>query len=124
MVRTRQSGMTMWGTAFVVAVAVFFLFLLFKLLPPYLEDLKVKAALDGLAREPGVGAMSKAELAERLGRRFDIDNVTNVSASQLNVQTQGRSKVIGISYEVVVPLAYNISALLVFDHARQVSAAE
>ena len=124
MTRKQQSGMTMWSAMFVIGVAVFFLFLLFKLLPPYLEDLKVRTALDGLAREVGTGGVSKADLVSRLEKRFDIDNVTNVKASQLVIQPQGRQRVMRINYEVVVPLVYNVSALLEFDHARQVSGIE
>lgn len=124
MARMRQRGMTMWGTAFVVFVGVVFLLLLFKLLPVYLEDLKVRTALDGLAREPGAVAMSRAELVDRLGRRFVIDSVDRVSAAQLTVGARGREKVLGMRYEVVVPLAYNVSALLEFDHEHPIRQSE
>ncbi|HEX9812450.1 MAG TPA: DUF4845 domain-containing protein [Burkholderiales bacterium] len=124
MTRNRQRGMTMWSAAFVIGVSVFFLFLFFKLLPPYLEDLKVSTALNGLATESGAGAMSKAELLSRLEKRFDIDNVTNVKSNQLAIETRGKVKVMRLSYEVVVPLVYNVSALLEFDHVSQVSVTE
>jgi hypothetical protein len=124
MIPKRQHGMTMWSAAFVIAVVVFFLFLLFKLLPPYLEDLKIKTALDGLASEPGAGAMTKAELVSHLAKRFDIDYVTNVQARQLGVDVRGNSKILRMNYEIVVPLAYNVSALLEFNHERQVTGAE
>lgn len=120
----QQHGMTMWTAAFTIFVAVFFLFLFFKLLPPYLEDLKVETAINGLAAEPDAGAMSKAALVSHLGKRFDIDNVTNVGAGQLTVETRGGERVLHISYEVVVPMAFNVSALLDFDHASQVASAE
>ncbi len=68
--------------------------------------------------------MSRAELIERLDKRFDIDNVTNVKPGQLEIKPMGKMKVISLKYEVVVPLAYNVSALLEFDHARQVRATE
>lgn len=124
MTRKQQHGMTMWSAMFVIGVAVFFLFLFFKLLPPYLEDMKVRSALDGLSREANSGSLSKAELVARLEKRFDIDNVTNVKASQMAIQARGRQKVMRITYEVVVPLVYNVSALLEFDHAREVSGIE
>lgn len=120
MVANRQRGMSMWSTMFVVGVLVFFLFVLFKLIPPYLEDMKVKTALDGLLREPNAEAMGKADLVERLDKRFDIDNVTNVKAKQLEIRPMGKLKAITLSYEVVVPLFYNVSLLLEFNHARQV----
>lgn len=124
MYRQTQRGMTMWSAAFVIGVAVFFLFLLFKLFPVYMEDLKVRTAIDGLAKEANASAMSKAELVERLSKRFDIDNVTTVKPSQVAIQQQGRGQVLRLNYEVVVPLAYNVSALLEFDHARPIRSAE
>jgi len=120
----QQRGMTMWSAAFVVGVVVFFLFLFFKLLPPYLEDLKVGTAINGLASEANAGAMSKTELVHRLEKRFDIDNVTNVKPNQLKIEARGKVKYMRLSYEVVVPMAYNVSALLEFDHAREVAVAE
>lgn len=122
--RARQRGMTMWGTAFVVFVGVVFLLLLFKLLPVYLEDLKIRTAMDGLAREPGALAMSRAELVDRLTRRFVVDSVTRVSPNQLRVGANRGRKVLGIRYEVVVPLAYNVSALLEFDHEHPIRQSE
>ncbi len=124
MTRSQQCGMTMWSAAFVIGVSVLFLFLFFKLLPPYLEDLKVRTAINGLAAESGASAMSKAELVSRLEKRFDIDNVTNVKSNQLAIETRGKAKVMRLSYEVVVPLAYNLSALLEFDHVSQVTVTE
>jgi hypothetical protein len=80
--------------------------------------------MNGLAGEPGVGAMSKAELVAGLAKRFDINNITKVDPGQLTVEVRGKSKTLTLRYEVVVPLAYNTSALLEFDHARQVATAE
>ena len=124
MIAYRQRGMTMWSAMFVIGVFVFFLFLLFKLLPPYLEDMKVRTALDGIMREAGVEAMGRAEIAERLSKRFDIDNVTNVTAEQVQIKPMGKTQQVVMEYEVVVPLFFNISALLEFNHARQVRSTE
>ena len=120
----QQRGMTMWSTAFVIGVVVFFLFLFFKLLPPYLEDLKVSTAINGLASEANAGTMSKTELVHRLEKRFDIDNVTNVKPNQLTIEARGKVKYMRLSYEVVVPMMYNVSALLEFDHAHEVTVTE
>lgn len=121
---SRQRGMSMWSGLFVIGVLAFFLFVLFKLIPPYLEDLKVKTALDGLMREPSVETMSRADMVERLDKRFDIDNVSNVKAAQLQIKPMGKMKALSMNYEVVVPLFYNVSLLLEFAHARQVRSAE
>lgn len=121
---SRQRGMSMWSALFVIGVVAFFLFVFFKLIPPYLEDMKVGSALDSLARDPNIGSMSKGEIMEGLSKRFDVDNVTAVKPGQLELKPMGKMKSLVMNYEVVVPLFYNISLLLEFSHARQVRSAE
>lgn len=120
-----QRGITMWGMLFILGVLSFVLFLLFKLFPPYMTDLKVKSALDSLAKQSDVGALGKPEIAEALGKRFDIDMVEGIDLKNgLIVETRGRMKVIRIQYEQVIPMVANISALLEFSHEKQVATGE
>jgi len=123
--KSRQQGMTMWSLTFVLGVIAFVIFLIFKLLPPYVEDMKVRAALDGIARQDNAGAMTRAEIASALSKRFDIDNVDTVKPDQhLTVERAVGKKIIRISYEVVIPMASNISLLLDFNHIREVASVE
>ena len=123
--RFRQNGMTMWGTLFVVGVFVTIGFIGFKLFPVYMEDMKVESALDSLARQPEVGSMSKADISSSLEKRFDIDNVTEVKLKDsLFVEQKGGMRTIRISYEAVVPMIANVSALLEFNHSREVRGSE
>lgn len=122
--RTGQRGMTFWGLLFVLGVIAFFTFLTFKLFPPYLQDFKVKAAMDSLTKSPDVGRMSKAEIVEALKRRFEIDDVRNVDPATITIEARGRTRTLRLHYEQVIPLMFNISALLEFDHTREVAASE
>ena len=123
--KSRQQGMTMWSLTFVLGVIAFVIFLIFKLLPPYVEDMKVRAALDGIARQDNAGAMTRAEIASALSKRFDIDNVDTVKPDQhLTVENKGRTKIIRISYETVIPMVANISLLLEFNHQKEVNTVE
>jgi hypothetical protein len=117
----RQKGMTMWGLIFMLAVLAFVVFLVFKLFPPYLDDMKVRTSLNGLMSDPAISSMSKVQIAAALERRFDIDYITTVNLKEsLSVDTRGRMKIIRIDYEVVVPMVANISALLDYKHKREV----
>lgn len=120
--RKHQSGMTMWGMLFVLGTLAFFLFIGFKLFPPYMTDLKVKSALDSLSQQADVGTMSVPEIKEAIRKRLEIDSADDLFDLNkvLTVEPRGRVKVIRISYESVVPMAYNISALLDFDHSIEV----
>ncbi len=120
----RQSGVTMWGMLVIALLVVFFALLLFKLIPPYLEDLKVSGALDSVERQAQGGAMSNPEIIEALRKRFDIDDVTHVSLQDIRIERRANVKVITIEYETVVPLVFNISALLDFNHSVEIPAFE
>lgn len=118
--RSKQNGMSFWGFAMVAFLVVFFTLLFLKLLPPYMENAKVKTALENLVKQPNAGNMTKVEITDGLQRRFDVDDITRANLKDnLTVakSADGRSTTIRIAYEVRVPLAYNISALLTFDNS-------
>ncbi|MBI3898611.1 MAG: DUF4845 domain-containing protein [Gammaproteobacteria bacterium] len=122
MSRDRQRGMTMWGAMFVIAVFAFFIFIGLKLFPPYMTDFKIEAALKELAKNPNIGSMDKGQMVESLNKHFDIDNINEVNpAKTLVIEKRGKNKAIRFDYELVIPLFYNISVLLTFDHLHEVA---
>lgn len=120
--RKHQSGMTMWSLLFVLGTLAFALFLVFKLLPPYLTDLKVKGALDSLSQQPDAGSMSIPDIRESIRKRLEIDSADDLFdlSKVLTIEQRGKIKVIRISYESVIPMAFNVSALIDFDHSIEV----
>lgn len=123
--RNTQKGMTFWSLLFVLGTLSFVLFIGFKLFPPYMEDFKVKAALDSLVKQPDVGSLSKAAMADALRKRFEIDNIEYVNPTRdLSLENRGRTRVIRMRYQPVIPVLFNISFLLDFDHTREVRAVE
>lgn len=124
--RKYQRGMSIWSLSFVVGVFTFFIFLGFKLFPPYMEDFKVRNALDSVARSSDIGTMSKADISTALAKRFDIDNIDTVDPTKnLTIENRGRNaRAVRITYEAVIPLFSNVSVLLEFDHAEEVRGAE
>ncbi len=121
--KSRQGGVTIWGMFMICLLVVFFALLLFKLIPPYLQDLKVKAALDSIEQQAGSG-MSKPEVMVALRKRFDIDDIEHVDPADITIQRRGIFIVVDIEYEAVVPLVLNISALLEFDHSAEIPAGQ
>ena len=121
----RQAGIPMWSMLFILGTLAFFLFLFFKLLPPYMDDFKIKSALDSLGRQPDAGTMTLPQVKEAIRKRLEIDSADNFDLDKtLTVDARGKMKSIRISYESVVPMVYNISALLNFDHAIEVRVTE
>ena len=101
------------------------LFVGFKLFPPYLDDFKIKSALDSLTKQSDIGSLSKAAISESLRKRMDIDNIGYVDpVKDLSLENRGRVRVIRVRYQPVIPLMFNISVLLEFDHTREVRGVE
>jgi hypothetical protein len=113
----KQNGMTIWGVLIVASLCIMITILFFKLLPPYMEYGKVKTALENVARQPNAANMEKGEISAALERRFDIDDVKNVDLKKnLFVEKKPTGTTIRIAYERRVPIAYNVTALIEFDH--------
>jgi hypothetical protein len=116
-------GMTMWSLLFVLGMIALVVFLILKLFPVYMADMKVNSALDSLVRTADVGSMSKSDISEALRKRFEIDNVDHIDLGKdMTITPRGRSRLIRIKYDAVVPMVGNISALMEFNHEREVRA--
>lgn len=124
-IRSLERGATMWSMITIAVLVVLFALLLMKIIPPYLSDLKIKSALDSIARQGQSSSMSNREILIALEKRFDIDSVTHVNVREdVTIERRGRAKVIVIEYEALVPLIFNISALLEFNHSAEVPVLE
>lgn len=123
--RSQQTGATLWSMISISVLVIFFALLLIKLIPPYLSDMKVRAALDSIERQAKGSSMSNAQIMISLEKRFDIDSITHVNVREdVVIEREGRMKIVRIAYEAQIPLVFNISALLEFDHSAEVRAFE
>ncbi len=123
--RSHQIGATLWSMISIAVLVIFFTLLLIKLIPPYLDDMKVRAALDSIERQAKDSSMSNAQIMISLEKRFDIDSITHIDLREdVVIAIEGRMKIVRIEYEAQVPLVFNISALLEFDHSAEVRAFE
>jgi hypothetical protein len=78
-----------------------------------------------LVRQSDIGIMTRADVASALSKRFDIDNVTAVNLQKdLTIESRGRTKIIRVRYENVIPIVGNLSILLNFDHSKEVRSSE
>ena len=119
----QQKGISMWGFMFVAAVAIFFAFLFFKLFTLYINDFKVRTALDGMVEQARTEQLSRKIIFETMQKRFDIDDVTHVDLKKdMKITRRKENIVVKIKYEARVPMAFNITALLNFDHSREFAA--
>ncbi len=113
---SRQKGMTLIGFAVIFVVVGFFLLLGLKLVPVYLDHMKVKSSLDGLKSESGLAEKSASEIKKMLQKRWDINSISDMTAEDaVYIEKKNGILTIEVVYEVEKPVLGNMYALMKFD---------
>ena len=103
----KQTGLTLSGLlatlAAVVIVGVFAL----KLVPSYIEYAKSKAAIVAIAGDRSKSS-SVSEIRKAFDARANIDDISAVKASDLEVTKEGNDVVISFAYRKEIPIAGNV----------------
>lgn len=120
---SKQSGASMWGLIGGSALVILFAMITMKLVPAYLDNNKVASALDSLAKTPGAAQMSRRQVLDKIDNTLYIDMASDLLdlKEALTITKTKNTKVFSIDYERVIPIAYNISALLDFENSVEVS---
>jgi len=121
--RRLQIGATLWGMLSVIMVILFFALLTIKIVPSYVENQKIQKALDGLVEDSSSARMNRPQIVRSLTDRLYIDMADELVdlSEALSITKTRNTRVFTITYEKVIPLVYNISALLDFENSAEVS---
>ena len=117
-----QHGMTAVGWLIVLGILSFFVLLVLRLAPGYLEFYKVKSVIESLKDEPYIGNKSPAEIRSLLQRRIDVNAIDSVQAKDIKIEQLNGKTNIGAHYEVRVPVLGNVDAVSKFDESIEVVA--
>lgn len=112
----KQKGMTFLGFVIVTVIALTPFLAAIKIAPNYIEFFSVKKVLVSTSKKPSFNSMTKAEIVQSFDKSAGTNYITVVNGRDLIFTTGANgSKVIGIQYEVVEPLIFNLSALMDFE---------
>jgi hypothetical protein len=119
----RQRGMTFLGIIVLVIVVGAWVYSGIRLLPKYLEYMRVAATLEKVRDEydsnPGT---TDFMLRKAVERHFDIEMVEIISSNDIEIRKEGGTFYMRAAYEDTVPLVYNVSFLVQFDKTVEVAA--
>jgi len=120
---SKQTGASMWGLLGGSALLVLFALITMKLVPAYIDNNKVASALASLAETPGANTMTRRQVIAKIDNTLYIDMASDLLdlKEALVITKTKNTKVFSINYERVIPMAYNISALLDFENSVEVS---
>jgi len=116
--KRKQRGITLLGFIIVLAVVGFFAYVGMKLFPMYQEYYSVKAALKGLASEPGTATSDPAKIQDLFFRRLYISYSENVKPENVKIRRADNGYQMEVQYEVRRPLVFNLDIVGKF-HATQ-----
>lgn len=121
--RHRQRGMTFLGIAVIIVVIGAWVYAGIRLLPKYLEYVKVVATLDKVRDEYASNPEStEFMLRKALERHFDIEMITVIDSNDIEITRDGGTFLLRAAYQDTVPLIANVSFLVEFDKTVEVAA--
>lgn len=112
---TSQNGMTFLGLVIVAAFLLSILMAGVIVVPTYIEYFGVKKIIQHIGSDSNFDGMSKKEIAEMFDKGASTGYVTVIKGSDLQISKDANGKqVVTAEYQVVKPLALNLSALMDF----------
>ena len=116
----RQQGMTMIGILFVLALIGVIGYAGMRVLPLYLNYMKVARTLQVTASEykgenPDAGALSRS-----LEKHWDIEDITGVDWKDVQISKDDTGVTMHVTYDDAEPFIANVSLLVHFDKTVKV----
>lgn len=111
----RQQGMTTLGMVILVAFIGVFAFAALRLVPVYLNYMKVASVVSGVVQEfDGAGATS-GMIRRSISNRFDIEMVSEIRAKDVTVTKVDGGYEVAAVYSHKAPFIANISFVVDFE---------
>ena len=112
--RKQEQGVTLISYIFILLIVGFFVMLILKITPIYMDHNKVVNSLAGLKDLPDLENKSIYAIKKNLDNRFNVNYVYDVTAEDITIVKRGNFVRVDIEYEVVEPLVGDLSLLAQF----------
>ena len=113
----KQRGISFGGFVFgaflLVVAGIFGL----KLIPPYLENAKIRNVFNEISHDSELQKASPREIRNSFDKRASIDAIKSIKPDDIEISSNNGRLSLSASYSVKVPLGGNVSVLLEFNPA-------
>ena len=116
----RQQGMTMIGILFVLALIGVIGYAGMRVLPLYLNYMKVARSMEATASEFKGDSVDQAALRRTLEKHWQIEDIDSVSAKDVEVTKEDSGTVMHVAYDDSAPYVANVSLTVHFDKTTKV----
>jgi hypothetical protein len=118
--RDRQSGMTFIGMLFILGMVGMFLYAGVRLLPVYLNYLKVARSMDAAAGEFKSESPDQGAVRRSLDKHWQIEDISGVDAKEVEITKDETGMVMHVAYDESAPYISNVSLSVHFDKTVKV----
>lgn len=119
--KRKQGGMTLLSFVVVLSVVGFFLYIGMKLFPMYQEYYSVRAAMKGVANEPGSANADPSKLQDMFFKRLYINYSESVDKRNVKFERMDGGWRMKVNYEVRRELFGNLDIVGKFDSTQEIT---
>ena len=107
----RQRGMSLVGMLFVAIVFGAIGLVGLRLLPIYTEYFGVVESMESLAGMPGMANQPFSRIRNTLQRKFDVNDVSNLTGRDVKIKREGSKTTVIARYEPRTTLLFNLDLI-------------
>ena len=119
--RHDERGLTLISWILVLAVAFLFGLAGLRLVPVYLEYLKITSSLSSVQNEFKGQTATVNDLRTALSKRFDIEDVHVITKQDVKIERGAGGYMLRAKYEHRTPFVANIGFIVTFDKSVQIA---
>lgn len=110
----KQKGITLIGLILVGAVVIGVAIVGIKTAPSVLEYFSVVKVIKAMGASGELRGASAGDIRKSFDKRANIDAITAISGTDLDISKEGNDLVISFQYEKKIPIAGNVSICIDF----------
>ena len=110
----KQRGVTLSGFLMLAVAGIVCALVAFKLIPPYMEFLSIQAQFKAIANDSEGRQGQRRVIEDLFYRRAAIENISAISAKDIQIAKEGDQVVLSAEYSQCVPLVLNIRVCMDF----------
>lgn len=118
--RARQQGITAIAFIIVVAFVGVFAFAILKVMPFYLEQVKVVSILEDVKEDLDGKGPSIGEIRNAITKRLDIEMVTGIESKEFVIAKTNSGYTVHAKYERRAPYLANLYLVAAFDEQVEI----
>lgn len=109
-----QRGLSFSGFMLGAFILVMVSMLGLKLIPSYMQNAEIDKLFTAIASDPDMQKAPVREIRASFTRRASIDNITAITAEDIQMENDAGRLILSASYTVKIPLVANVSLSIDF----------